>query len=154
MKKIFRNNNPKENIYKLKEVLDYIFPSLGKNWNNIGIISIILYFIDLNFYEIYEKQLIGLKYTKTEDNIRIVNFEKYMIESNIISKTKKLKLHEKEVVNNVIHKYCKLGMRLFVKYLQWDIPWVTSDVGQVIDYEAVFYRTRGYSVRKYLKEKK
>ena len=56
---------------------------------------------------------------------------------------------------NYLHEsHCKLGMRLFVKYLQWDIPWVTSDVGQVIDYEAVFYRTRGYSVRKYLKEKK
>lgn len=37
-------------------------------------------------------------------------------------------------------------------YAHKDVPWLTTEMGEIIDYESVFYRTMPYSVRNYEKE--
>ena len=60
-----RDSKPQENIKKFKEVLLYVLESIGAR-PNIGesVICKLMYFIDFDFYEIYEEQIMGLKYLK------------------------------------------------------------------------------------------
>ncbi len=60
-----RINVPQKNIEKLKEVFLYILVKVG-NKPNVGesVINKLLYFIDFDYYEKYEKQLIGATYIK------------------------------------------------------------------------------------------
>jgi len=37
-------------------------------------------------------------------------------------------------------------------YSHRDVPWLTTNNGEIIDYESVFYRTKPYSVRTYFEE--
>ncbi|GAJ05638.1 unnamed protein product, partial [marine sediment metagenome] len=37
-------------------------------------------------------------------------------------------------------------------YSHKDVPWLTTNNGEIIDYESVFYRTKPYSVRTYIEE--
>jgi hypothetical protein len=39
------------------------------------------------------------------------------------------------------------------EYSHNDVPWMTTEEGDVIDYESVFYRTTPYSVREYNEER-
>ena len=39
------------------------------------------------------------------------------------------------------------------EYSHNDVPWMTTEEGQVIDYESEFYRTAPYSVREYSEER-
>ena len=57
---------PQKNVQKFKEVLLYILNKVGAK-ENIGetVIYKLLYFIDFDFYERYEEQLIGATYIKT-----------------------------------------------------------------------------------------
>ena len=56
---------PQENIAKFKEVLLYILEKIGAR-ANIGeaVICKLLYFIDFDYYEKHEEQLIGATYIK------------------------------------------------------------------------------------------
>jgi hypothetical protein len=38
------------------------------------------------------------------------------------------------------------------EYSHNDVPWLTADDGDIIEYESVFYRTSSYSVRSYSEE--
>ena len=60
-----RINVPQKNLEKFKEVLLYILNKVGSK-PNIGetVIYKLLYFIDFDFYEKYEEQLIGATYIK------------------------------------------------------------------------------------------
>jgi transcriptional regulator with XRE-family HTH domain len=56
---------PQEKVEKFKEVLLYILERIGAR-PNIGeaVVCKLMYFIDFDFYEKYEEQLIGAKYIK------------------------------------------------------------------------------------------
>jgi len=56
---------PQRNLQKFKEVLIYILQQVGSK-ANVGetVLYKLLYFIDFNFYEKYEEQLIGATYKK------------------------------------------------------------------------------------------
>jgi len=60
-----RINIPQKNIDKFKQVLLYILQEVGSR-SNVGMTVIykLLYFIDFDYYEKYEKQLMGLTYIK------------------------------------------------------------------------------------------
>ena len=62
-----RINVPQKNLEKFKEVLLYILNKVGSK-PNIGetVIYKLLYFIDFDFYEKYEEQLIGATYIKNK----------------------------------------------------------------------------------------
>src|SRR3989344_1372544 len=68
---------PKENVKKFKEVLLYILGKVGSR-PNIGQTALykLLYFIDFDYYEKYEEQLIGATYIKNTYGPTPVSFAK------------------------------------------------------------------------------
>lgn len=168
-----RINVPQKNLEKFKEVLLYILNKVGSK-SNIGetVIYKLLYFIDFDFYEKYEEQLIGAKYMKNKYGPTPVEFKKIvdkMSKDNEIEKVKsnffaypqtkylplrkpdlsKLKAHEIEVIDNVLNKLSDMNATQISEYSHNDVPWLTTEDGKVIEYESVFYRTPPYSMREY-----
>ena len=164
---------PQENVKKFKEVLLYILNKVGAK-PNIGetVIYKLLYFIDFNFYEKYEEQLIGARYIKNKYGPTPVEFKKIVDEmvknKEIIIVNKEffkypqrkyyplrkpdltvLGAHEKEVIDDVLEQLSDMNTTQISKYSHNDVPWITAEDGKPIEYESVFYRTAPYSVREY-----
>jgi uncharacterized phage-associated protein len=59
----------------------------------------------------------------------------------------KLKGSEIEVIDNVLERLSDMNAVQISEYAHNDVPWLTTEDGQVIEYRAVFYRTSPYSVR-------
>ena len=62
---IIRNNKPKLNKRKIKEILLYILSK--KKDIDLKTLYNIFYFIDFDYYEKYEKQLTGMTYIKDKE---------------------------------------------------------------------------------------
>jgi len=171
-----RINIPQKNWAKFREVLLYILGKVGSKLN-IGqtVIYKLLYFIDFDFYEMYEEQLIGASYTKSKFGPTPVEFDKVvdrMIKDGDIEKVETeyhgskqtryialrkpdlsvLRGHELEAINDVLDKLSKMNAVQISEYSHRDIPWLTTEDGELIEYESVFYRTPLYSVREYDEE--
>lgn len=167
-----RINVPQKNLEKFKEVLLYILNKVGSK-PNIGetVIYKLLYFMDFDFYEKYEVQLVGATYIKNRYGPTPVEFKKIvegMIDKEIVQvkgkyfdfpQTKylplrkpelsKLKAHEIEVIDNVLNRLSDMNASQISDFSHSDVPWLTTEDGGIIEYEAVFYRTAPYSVREY-----
>jgi transcriptional regulator with XRE-family HTH domain len=168
-----RINVPQKNLAKFKEVLLYILNKVGAR-PNIGetVIYKLLYFIDFDFYEKYEEQLIGAAYIKNRFGPTPVEFARIvdkMIKDEEVCQVKskyfnreqkkylplkkadttKLKASEKEVIDNVLERLSDMDAKQISDYSHQDVPWLTTPDGEQIEYESVFYRTAPYSVRKY-----
>ncbi len=167
---------PQNNFQKFKEVLLYILNKVGAK-ENIGetVIYKLLYFIDFDFYEKYEEQIIGATYIKNRYGPTPVEFVKIvekMIEDKEIEKVKseyfklqqtkylpyrkhdvtQLKANETEVIDDVLNRLSEMNASQISAYSHNDVPWMTTEDGEAIDYESVFYRTPPYSVRAYAEE--
>lgn len=168
-----RINVPQKNLKKFKEVLLYILSKVGSK-PNIGetVIYKLLYFIDFNYYEKYEEQLIGATYIKNhygptpKEFVKIIekmeeDKELVMIKGKYFEypQRKYLPLRmpdlsvlngsELEVINEVLDKLSDMNAVQISEYSHKDVPWLTADDGEIIEYESVFYRTPEYSVRSY-----
>jgi len=167
-----RINVPQRNLVKFKEVLLYILNKVGSK-PNIGetVLYKLLYFTDFDFYEKYEEQLIGATYIKNHYGPTPVEFEKIVAEimNKEIIKVKskyydypqrkylplrkadlsKLKANEIEVIDKVLDKLSDMNATQISEYSHNDVPWLTTEDNEVIEYESVFYRTPIYSVREY-----
>ena len=167
-----RINVPQRNLEKFKEVLLYILNKVGSK-PNIGetVLYKLLYFADFDFYEKYEEQLIGATYIKNQYGPTPVEFEKVVAE--IIDKEimkventyfnypqrkylplrkadlSKLKANEIEVIDKVLDKLSDMNATQISEYSHNDVPWLTTEDNEIIEYESVFYRTPIYSVREY-----
>lgn len=164
---------PQKNLNKFRQVLLYILNKVGAR-PNIGetVLYKLLYFIDFNFYEKYEEQLIGATYIKNHHGPTPVEFKKLvevMIEKGEIERvrssyfnfpqTKYLprKTHEIsvfsareiEVIDQVLNRLSDMNATAISEYSHKDVPWLAVEKGQKIKYESVFYRTSEYSVRDY-----
>lgn len=162
---------PQKNLNKLKQALLYILNKVGSK-PNIGetVIYKLLYFIDFNFYEKYEEQLIGATYIKNKYGPTPVEFKKVvddmvskgeieLVKSNYFQypqrkylplksfDLRQFKAHEIEVINDVLNRLSDKTASELSDYSHRDVPWITAEEGKPIDYEAVFYRTSEYSVR-------
>ncbi len=171
-----RINVPQKNLQKFKEVLLYILNKVGAK-ENIGetVIYKLLYFIDFDFYEKYEEQLVGATYIKNKYGPTPVEFVKIverMIEGKEIEKVKseyfnfpqtkylprrkpdlaKLRANEIEVIDDVLNRLSDMNASQISAYSHNDVPWMTTADGETIEYESVFYRTPPYSVRAYAEE--
>ena len=163
---------PRKNLKKFKEVLLYIIGKVGAK-PNVGetVIYKLLYFIDFDHYERYEEQLIGATYKKNKYGPTPIEFRKVidqMIEANEIVKfpdkyfnypqTKYLPLRnpdlsqlsapEMDIIDHVLNRLSDMNAGQISEYSHNDVPWLTADEGGILRYEAVFYRTPAYSVRK------
>ena len=172
-RQIIRINVPQKNIDKFKEVLLYILNKIGSK-PNVGetVIYKLLYFIDFDFYEKYEDQLIGATYLKNRYGPTPIEFKKLvekMIKEKEITKIEseyfqypqtkylplrptdleKLKANEIKIIDDVLKKLSDKSATQISEYSHNDVPWLTTDDGKAIEYESVFYRTSEYSVREY-----
>jgi len=168
-----RINVPQKNLEKFKEVFLYILNKVGSK-PNIGetVIYKLLYFIDFNFYEKYEEQLIGATYIKNKYGPTPLEFKKIidiMIKNQEIEKIEssyfeypqtkylplrkpdlsKLKANEIEMIDSVLNKLSDMNATQISEYSHNDVPWLTTEEEEIIEYESVFYRTPPYSVREY-----
>jgi len=161
---------PQNNVKKFKEVLLYLLNKIGSK-PNVGetVLYKILYFIDFDFYEKYEEQIIGATYQKNNYGPTPKEFAKIVsdMEGKDLRKikdeyfqypqTKYLPLREpdsnildtKEIqlIDHVIAKLADMNASQISEYSHGDVPWLTTDDKEIIDYEKVFYRTTPYSVR-------
>jgi transcriptional regulator with XRE-family HTH domain len=164
---------PQKNLEKFREVLIYILNKVGAK-SNIGetVIYKLLYFIDFDYYEKYEEQLIGATYMKNRYGPTPLEFRK--IVDQMIAKGELIEAKDKyfeypqrkylplrkadlsllrgneiEVIDDVLDRLSDMNSRQISDYSHNDVPWLTTEDGSVIEYEAVFYRTPPYSVREY-----
>ncbi|MDH4220196.1 MAG: DUF4065 domain-containing protein [Candidatus Aminicenantes bacterium] len=175
-KQEIRINVPQKNLKKFKEVLLYILKKVGSR-PNVGesVLYKFLYFIDFNFYEKYEEQLIGATYIKNnygptpKEFIKIVEDmerkkELVKIDDKYFQYPQRkylplrepdlstLKANEIKMIDEVLEKLSDMNASQISEYSHNDVPWLTTDDGDIIDYESVFYRTAYYSVRPYNEE--
>lgn len=164
---------PQKNLRRFKEVLLYVLGKVGAK-PHVGetVIYKLLYFIDFDYYERYEEQLIGATYKKNKYGPTPMEFRKVsetMIEAKEIVKladkyfnypqTKYLPLRNpdlsemsaqaKDVIDRVLGRLSDMNASQISEYSHNDVPWLTTAEGDIIPYEAVFYRMPAYSVRTY-----
>lgn len=161
---------PQKNLERFKEVLLYILNKVGSK-PNIGetVLYKLLYFVDFDFYEKYEEQLIGATYQKNHFGPTPIEFKKITekMEGGDLVKVKdkyfkypqtkylplrepdltKLKATEIKLIDDVLDRLSDMNASQISNYSHNDVPWLTTEDGKIIDYEAVFYRTPPYSVR-------
>jgi len=165
---------PQKNLDKFKEVLLYILTKVGGK-PNVGetVLYKLLYFIDFDFYEKYEEQLIGATYIKNQHGPTPVEFGK-LIEQAVsageieVVKSKYFDFDQKKYlavrepdltklkdarelkhIDDVLARLSDYNASELSAISHGDIPWIIADNLQPIDYEAVFYRTPDTSVRHY-----
>ena len=166
-----RINVPQKNLLKFKEVLLYMLNKVSSR-PNIGetVLYKLLYFIDFDFYEKYEEQLIGASYIKNYYGPTPLEFKK-IVEEMIANKDiikvndqyfkypqtkylplrdadlKYLNANEIEMINDVLNRLSHMNASQISEYSHNDVPWLTAENQTIIEYESVFYRTSAYSVR-------
>ncbi|WKZ30153.1 MAG: DUF4065 domain-containing protein [Candidatus Dojkabacteria bacterium] len=169
-----RINVPQKNLDKFREVLLYILVKVGAK-PNIGetVLYKLLYFIDFDYYEKFEEQLIGATYIKNHFGPTPVEFKMLvedMVESEelevIKSKyfqhnqkkyqavrnpdlSKLLTAQEIKHIDEVLARLSDKNASELSNYSHQDVPWVVAEEGKPIEYESVFYRTPKTSVRNY-----
>jgi len=164
---------PQEKVEKFKEVLLYILERIGAR-PNVGeaVVCKLMYFIDFDYYEKFEEQLIGAKYIKNHFGPTPVAFPEIVAqmeqEGDLIRVTKKYFQHdqkkylprrsadfsnfsaqEKELIDWEIERFKDFNASKMRDYSHKDVPWIGANDLQPINYEAVFSRTDEFSVRQY-----
>ncbi|PIR54353.1 XRE family transcriptional regulator [Candidatus Peregrinibacteria bacterium CG10_big_fil_rev_8_21_14_0_10_42_8] len=160
-----------ERVQKFKEVLLYILGKVGAK-PNVGktVLYKLLYFSDFDFYEKFEEQLIGATYKKIargpapvefaelvgqmkeEDELQEIRGKYYDKEQIKFIPLRKpnlrlLKAHEVGMIDDVLQRLSDKTATDISEYSHKDVPWKVHEMGEVIDYESVFYRDSEFSVR-------
>jgi transcriptional regulator with XRE-family HTH domain len=164
---------PRLNATKFKQVLLYILERCaGKP--NVGetVLYKLLYFIEFNYFELYEEHLVGATFRKLPygpvpqrlDTILAEMQEKSqlkMVKTQYFDKLQKryiplekpdltvLKASEKEVIDRVVDQFSDYSATGISDYSHKDMPWLATENGEVISYELAFYREAPYTVRVY-----
>ncbi len=172
-KQEIRISVPQKNLEKFKEVLLYILSKVGGK-SNVGeaVIYKLFYFIDFDFYEKFEEQLVGATYIKNHYGPTPVEFKTVvddMIQGGEVVKVKEkyfnypqrkylavrrpnldvLSGREIEHIDDVLARLSDKNAKEMENYSHEDIPWETAEDGKPLSYESVFYRDEHYSVRNY-----
>lgn len=173
-KQEMRISVPQKNLEKFKEVLLYVLSKVGGK-PNIGetVVYKLLYFIDFDFYEKFEEQLVGATYIKNHYGPTPVEFKTIiddMIKNGEVVKVegkyfnypqrKYLPIREPDLtklkdarelrhIDEVIARLGDKNATELSEYSHEDTPWLVAKENQPLDYEAVFYRTPKTSVRNY-----
>jgi len=160
---------------KYKTILHYIIKECGSR-PNFGktVLWKLLYFVDFDFYELYEEKLTGENYKNInygpapehfneimkelkskkligEIKERVITYDKQRYIALKEPDLKSLSAHEKEVIDNVIKRYGSYNAEKIKEIVHQDIPVKATKLKERIDYELVFYREPPFSVRSYEK---
>lgn len=169
----YRISVPQNRIDKFKEVLLYILSKVGAK-PNIGetVLYKILYFIDFDYYEKFEEQLMGAHYIKNHYGPTPIAFKKItedMIEKEELEQIDKsyyefnqkkylprrlanldlLTAREIKHIDTELERLSDMNAKELSEFSHKDVPWITAKEGEEIEYEGVFYRTQDTSVRVY-----
>ena len=172
-KQKMRISVPQEKVEKFKETLLYILERIGAR-PNIGeaVVCKLMYFIDFDYYEKFEEQLIGAKYIKNHFGPTPVAFSEIIAQmeqnGDLTHVVKKYFQHdqkkylprrsadlsnfsaqEKELIDWEIERFKDFNATKMRDYSHKDVPWIGANDLQPINYEAVFSRTDEFSVRQY-----
>ncbi|MFW5853264.1 MAG: type II toxin-antitoxin system antitoxin SocA domain-containing protein [Patescibacteria group bacterium] len=166
---------PQENVKKFKQVLLYVLEKVGAKPNvGMTVLYKLLYFIDFDYYEKYEKQLMGLTYIKNDHGPTPRQFKKVVdemrasgdvveVKSKFFTREQKkflprseanfaeLSGEELEMINDVLDRYSDRTATQLSEMTHRDMPWKATEYGENIDYELAFYRPNEFSVRDYSK---
>jgi len=162
-----------ENLEKFKQVLLYILNKVGGK-PNIGetVLHKLLYFIDFDYFEKYEENLMGAIYIKNHHGPTAVALKSIIdkmqkkgeleaVKSKYFKyKQKKYLAHKRpnldvlsareiEHINDVLARLSDKNATEIERYSHEDIPWKSAGDGETLSYESVFYRDEKYSVRIY-----
>jgi len=172
-KQEIRINIPQKHLEKFKEVFLYVLTKIG-NKPNVGesVLNKIFYFIDFDYYEKYEEQLIGATYIKNHYGPTPCELKKVVDEmkkNNEIEEIKSkyftfdqkkylplrkpnldiLSAREIGLIDDVLNRLSDKSASEIRDYSHEDIPFRVHKDGEKIDYETVFYRDEKYSARSY-----
>ncbi|MFH1289216.1 MAG: type II toxin-antitoxin system antitoxin SocA domain-containing protein [Patescibacteria group bacterium] len=162
-----------KNLEKFKQVFLYILGKVGSK-PNIGetVLHKLLYFIDFDYYEKFEKNLIGATYIKNHHGPTAIELSsivagmqksgeieavrsqyfKYGQKKYLPLKRPNLDLfsaQEIEHIDDVLARLSDKNAKEIENYSHEDIPWKVALDGKPLSYESVFYRDEKYSVRNY-----
>ena len=168
-----RINIPEKNIKKFKQVFLYVLEKVGAKVN-VGqtVLYKLLYFIDFDYYEKYEIQLMGLTYFKNTHGPTPREFKKVIeemkkakelieVKSKLFAYDQKkflpkirpdlsiLSGRELEMIDDVLDRYADKSARQLSEMTHRDMPWKATEEGENLDYELAFYRPDEFSVREY-----
>jgi len=166
---------PKKHLDKFKQVLLYILEkTAGKPNVGMTVLYKLLYFIDFDYYEKYEEQLMGLTYIKNHHGptprefVKVVeemkkNGELEEVQSRYFTYEQKKYLphvradlslisgQELDLIDDVLARYADKTASELSSITHADTPWASADDGENIEYDHVFYRPDSVSVREYEK---
>ena len=165
-----------KNLDKFKQVLLYILEKVGSK-PNVGetVLHKLLYFIDFDYYEKFEENLMGAKYIKNahgptsvelgailkdmqkNGEIEPVNSKYFKYDQKKYLPRKhpdleKFSAREIEHIDDVLARLSAKNAKEIEIYSHEDIPWKSAEAGKPLSYESVFYRDEKYSVRNYKDE--
>lgn len=166
---------PQEKVEKFKQVLLYVLSKVGGK-PNIGqtVLYKLLYFIDFDYYEKFEEQLMGAKYMKNTHGPTPVAFAKIITELEEEGKleTIKSKFYKYDQTKYLVNPECPVDLTGLsgtdIAHIDWelarlsdltaiqisalshkDTPWAVAKDKEILNYEFVFYRPAETSVRAY-----
>lgn len=176
-KNTIRISIPQEKADKFEQTLLYILEKIGGK-PNIGqtVLYKLLYFIDFDYYEKYEEQLIGAKYIKNTYGPTPIMFAKIIdrLEKERKIETIKSKFYRHEQTKYLVNPENMTNVSALssqeLAHIDWEIdrlgsmtasqitalshldtPWVAARDKEPLEYEHVFYRPDETSVRQYEK---
>ncbi len=166
---------PQEKVEKFKQVLMYILAKVGGK-PNIGqtVLYKLLYFIDFDYYEKFEEQLVGARYMRNTHGPTPIAFSKIIQELEGAGKieTIKSKFYKYDQTKYLVNPKEVLDLSALsgteIAHIDWelarlsdltanqisalshkDTPWLVAKDKEQLDYEYVFYRPEETSVREY-----
>src|SRR3989344_3002168 len=166
---------PQEKVEKFKQILLYILSKVGGK-PNVGqtVLYKLLYFMDFDYYEKFEEQLIGARYIKNTHGPTPVIFAKIIDELEIAGKieTIKSKFYRYDQTKYLVNPKETIDLSKLsgeeIAHIDWeldrlsnltateistkshkDTPWLVAKDKEILDYEYVFYRPEETSVREY-----
>jgi DNA-binding XRE family transcriptional regulator len=162
-----------KDLEKFKQVLLYVLSKVGGK-PNVGetVLHKLLYFIDFDYYEKYEENIIGATYIKNTHGPTSVELgaiiQKMKDAGELIAVKSKYFTHnqkkymavdqpnldvfsarEIQHIDDVLVRLSDKNAKEMAIYSHGDIPWRSAEDGKKISYESVFYRDEKYSVRNY-----
>lgn len=166
---------PQEKAEKFEQTLMYILKKVGGKIN-IGETALykLLYFVDFDYYEKYEEQLMGAKYIKNTYGPTPVMFAKIVEQLEKTEKIEKVKskFYKYEQKKYFVNPELELDVSALssreLAHIDWEIdrlgnmtashltalshldtPLVAAKEREALEYEHVFYRPDETSVRQY-----
>ncbi|MFH1444510.1 MAG: type II toxin-antitoxin system antitoxin SocA domain-containing protein [Candidatus Peregrinibacteria bacterium] len=173
-KQEMRINVPRKNLRKFKEVLLYVLEKVGAR-PNVGetVLYKLLYFIDFDYYEKFEEQMIGATYIRNKYGPTPVEFKAIVedmekkgeiehVKSSYFKYEQKkylprrqpdltaLSAQELGHLDEELSRLAHMSANEISAYSHDDMPWKAAEKnGNQLDYEMVFYRDYRHSVRNY-----